>query len=361
MPNVPAVELSTKISAYQAALVVLEKDPAKRALLNQLAPSEYTKNTSPDLSRPSAIMQLKNLHESEATLDFYRIHKTWRKALLSKQIIGVVQHVRSGSSTNGMLARIASDAANSLWSERLVSHLPPSESAPSVVRLFAGSSRMDWLRRIVWCGRLKRAIALPDRSTENRSLNPITQNLPKDWQALAQSTLQQFESTSTSKSSSDGHLGLVTVASLTGTLEPRLRQWTLQHISMELGPKLAYWLRNGKPPWPENQLAMENWIASTAYELWENPPTLVDDVELDSDSDLISPLPEIPQIPTKPFASGKPPLPDLPPEAFEESIEILSLVSDESALFDLDMPDFDELDLENDDSDPSFRLGELNL
>jgi hypothetical protein len=207
MPNVPAVELSTKISAYQAALVVLEKDPAKRALLNQLAPSEYTKNTSPDLSRPSAIMQLKNLHESEATLDFNRIHKTWRKALLSKQIIGVVQHVRSGSSTNGMLARIASDAANSLWSERLVSHLPPSESAPSVVRLFAGSSRMDWLRRIVWCGRLKRAIALPDRSTENRSLNPITQNLPKDWQALAQSTLQQFESTSTSKSSSDSGNG----------------------------------------------------------------------------------------------------------------------------------------------------------
>ena len=108
---------------------------------------------------------------------------------------------------------------------------------------------------------------------------------------------------------------------------------------------------------------MENWIASTAYELWENPPTLVNDVELDSDSDsdLISLLPDIPQIPTKPFASGKPPLPDLPPEVFEESIEILSLVSDESALFDLDMPDFDDLDLENDDSDPSFRLGDLNL
>ena len=260
-----------------------------------------------------------------------------------------------------MLARIASDAANSLWSERLVSHLPPSESASSVVRLFAGPSRMDWLRRIVWCGRLKRAIALADRSTENRSLKPITQNLPKDWQALAQSTLQQFDSTSTSKSRSDGHLGLVTVASLTGALEPRLRQWTLQHISMELGPKLAYWLRNGKPPWPENHLAMENWIASTAYELWENPPTLVDDVELDSDSDLISLLPDIPQIEPKPFASGKPPLPDLPQEVFEESIEILSLVSDESALFDLDMPDFDEIDLETDDSDPSFRLGDLNL
>lgn len=363
MPNVPAVELSTKISAYQAALVVLEKDPEKRALLNQLAPSEYTKNDSADLSRPSAIMQLKNLHESEATLDFNRIHKTWRKALLSKQITGVLQQVRNGSSTNGMLARIASDSANSLWSERLVSHLAPSESASSVVRLFAGSSRMDWLRRIVWCGRLKRAIALPDRSTENRSLKPINQNLPKEWQALAQSTLQQFESTSTSKSSSDGYLGLVTVASLTGALEPRLRQWTLQHISMELGPKLAYWLRNGKPPWPENHLAMENWIASTAYELWENPPTLVDDVELDSDSDsdLISLLPDIPQIEPKPFASGKPPLPDLPPEVFEESIEILSLVSDESALFDLDMPDFDDLDLENDDSDPSYRLGDLNL
>ena len=59
--------------------------------------------------------------------------------------------------------------------------------------------------------------------------------------------------------------------------------------------------------------------------------------------------------------SVKPPLPDLPQEVFEESIEILSLVSDESALFDLDMPDFDEIDLETDDSDPSFRLGDLNL
>jgi hypothetical protein len=98
---------------------------------------------------------------------------------------------------------------------------------------------------------------------------------------------------------------------------------------------------------------MENWIASTAYSLWENPPTLADDSVLEPDPDT--------QVPSNPLFPGMPPVPKLPQDLFEESIEILSLVSDESALFDLDMPDFDELDLETDDSDPSFRLGDLNL
>lgn len=341
---------------------MLEKDPARRALLNQMAPSEYKKNASLDISRPAAIMELKNLHEAESILDFNRIHKTWRKALLSKQITGVIRHVRSGSSADGMLARVASDAADSLWSERLVSHLPPSESASPVMRLFAGTSRIDWLRRVVWCGRLKRVLALSDGVPKKGPIQSLTKNLPSDWPAFAQSTIQQHQSTATIKARSDGHLGLVTLASLAGGVEPRLRQWLLQHVSMELGPKLAPWLRNGKPPWPEAQLAMENWIAKMALDLSENPPNLSTADDLESDSDLLLQIPEPPQVPSKPASSvAQPRLPDPPLEIIEESIEILSLVSDESALFDLDMPDLDELDLETDESDPSFRLGDLNL
>jgi hypothetical protein len=353
MPNVPAEELSTKFSGYQAALVVLEKDPARRAILNQLAPAEYTKNASSDLSRSSAIMELKNLHESEATPDFSRVHNTWRKALLSKQITGVAKQVRNGSPTNGMLAQIASDAANALWSERLVSHLPSNKFSPPVINLFEGASRIDWLRRIVWCGRLKLALAGSGEVSGKGSLKSFTKNVPKDWPKLAESTIHQFQATSSAKANCNSHLGLVTVGSLAGGLEPRLRQWLMQHLSMEFGPKLSPWLRIGKPPWPEPQLAMENWIASTAYSLWENPPTLADDSVLEPDPDT--------QVPSNPLFPGMPPVPKLPQDLFEESIEILSLVSDESALFDLDMPDFDELDLETDDSDPSFRLGDLNL
>ncbi len=334
MPNSIGQEPCAKASAFDVSLRLLETDPARQAQLRDLAPADCRLFQGTNLDRRAAFMVLSGWHAACAGPDLGRVQPTWRKALLSKQIQGVAQHLNATSRPIGSLSAMASDAAMQLWCERLVGCPEPSAADAWVVRLFSDSGGIGWYRRIVWCGRLRRALGSSAAKRGDGPLASILSDLPESWPGLAQANMP-VEGSGSVKRSSDGRLGLVTVATLAGRLEARRRQWVLQHLSMQLGPQLAGWLRIGKPPWPADRLAMEDWIAATAMALSE-------------------------PIANTPEAGLKPDL-GLNSELVEESVEILSLVSDQSALFDLETPDLDDLDGLLDESKSSFRLGDLNL
>ena len=341
------------MEAFEAALLLFEKDPSRRASIRAAAPVEFHEIAPQPLSRPEALLELKNNHESQAFPSPPRVHSSWRKALLAKQPTSVVKGLTQlRPATHGTLVDLAMDAAQVLTYERLVGDVPPIVDDLPILRLFQGEVRQQWLRRIVWAGRLKRALG---SSGPQGPFESLFQNQPTQWPALAASTLARFFSGLPSKAKSDGHLGLVTVASLTSRLEPRRRQWVLQHLSMEFGPLLATWLRIGKPPWPDDQLALENWIA-------EQATMLADGVQVtDSEEVHVSLPPEPPAVATRPAEI------DIP----DESVELLQTISTDSALFDIDIPGLDELDIDEDndesddddqdEDDSSFRLGDLTL
>jgi hypothetical protein len=209
-----------------------------------------------------------------------------------------------------------------------------------VVRLFKGDDRQMWLRRIVWAGRLKRAMGSHGQKVVDESL---FQGQPGEWSGLAATTLARFYSAFPKRARSDGHLGLVTVASLASRLDLRRLQWVLQHLSMEFGPLLAAWLRLGKPPLPDEQIALENWIADQACRLASG----LQSHELKDIGDSSKLFARVPD--------AQPP----EPEPQEESVELLQTISNDSALFDLEIPGLDDLEVDEDDS--SFRLGDLSL
>lgn len=332
--NSPAKRL-----AFEAALTLLEKTPERREAIRASAPREFHTPAVVSFSRPEALLALKNGLEAQAFASDRRVHKSWQKALLSRQPASVVALLGGQSAAKkGLLAEIATDAACSLTFERLVGDLEPVSDDPSVVRFFQGESRPVWLRRVVWAGRLKRALA---NTHEQSPLKSFFIGLPETWPGLAAVTLARFASGMPKRARSDGHFGLTTVGSLAGLVDLRRRQWLLQHFSMELGPLLATWLRIGKSPWPEDQMAMEAWIARQALLLANEMGGSTDGVALEG---------------IAPDALQNEPA-DLQEEG-AESVELIELVAGDSALFDLDMTDFDEA---TSGEDSSFRLGDLDL
>jgi len=339
-PTASIFPRSSKIEAFEAALVLLEKDPAKRELIRAAAPGEARKPAGTFANRAQALLWLVNSHQAQTSPAPIRVHEKWRKALLAKQPASVLASMATpGEPEAGSLAAIALDAAQSLTFERLVGDLPPTPEDPAVLRFFQGDSRQQWLRRVVWAGRLKRALGTIGHKNK---LGNLFVHQPDEWSSMAASTMARFFTGLPAKAKSDAHLGLVTVASLASRLDLRRRQWLLQHLSMQLGPLLATWLRIGKPPWPEEQIVMEAWIAAMACELADgNEPAQVQ-VE--------------PAVPQQPMPT---PVPVVELEVMEESVELLQTISNDSALFDLDMPGLDELEFEEDDS--SFHIGDLKL
>lgn len=332
---------SSKIEAFNAALILFEKDPARREAVRAAAPAEFRQAPATPLSRAQALLALKNNHESQAGPAHTRIHPSWRKALLAKQTASVARAVASPmKAPSGSIAEIARDAAQVLTFERLVGDLAPTDGDEPVLRLFQGDDRQLWLRRIVWAGRLKRAIG---SSGQNTAFQDLFRDHPAEWAGLAASTLARFYSGLASKARSNGHLGLVTVASLASRLDLRRRQWVLQHLSMEFGPLLATWLRLGKPPWPDEQIALENWIADQACQLAGG--LQLDESEVLEEREVAPPV----------VVAARP----AEPEPVDESVELLQTISNDSALFDLEIPGLDELELDEDES--SFHLGDLNL
>jgi hypothetical protein len=134
------------------------------------------------------------------------------------------------------------------------------------VRVVEGESRIKWLRRLVWCGRIKLCVA--GRSEGMFQIDPtIFESIPTSWAEPALHSIETYRKTAKSRKNSLARLGLVTLASLSGEVDHRRQQWLLQHFAMELGMALAPWLRIGKPPLPADQLDMERWILSSALKL----------------------------------------------------------------------------------------------
>lgn len=332
-----------KREAFEAALVLLERAADRRAAIRAAAPAEFQFQATVPLIRPEALLALKNGLEAQAKVSHIRVHPSWRKALIARQPAGVVASLGSESSKNkGILTSIAHDSAHVLTFERLVGDSDPVNDDPAVVRLFKGEDRRAWLERIVWAGRLKRALA---NSQEQSPLKAFFNDLPETWPSLASGTLARFFGGMPKRVRSDGHLGLTTIGSLAGRIEPRRRQWILQHFPMDLGPLLATWLRIGKPPWPDEQIAVEEWIAGQALLLAEGLTEPAADEVIES--------PNAAQI-----KSDTAPPPLTSHEEPQDSVELVELIAGDSALFDLDLPDFDEQDS---GEDSSFRLGDLNL
>ncbi|MFM1802056.1 MAG: hypothetical protein RJA81_1408 [Planctomycetota bacterium] len=209
---------------------------------------------------------LRVLHSQQMVPNPNRIHPSWQAALKAKlpdHIRHFLHHLQSDQKTSGVLGAILDDCTNSLWSERLVGDLEPVSDEILPLQMLRGESRIQWYRHIIWCGKLKRALA-GENSQNSRDRILGEREIPAEIHDAASESLAQFQKLTKVRLSSDAALGLVTLASLCHEVDHRRRQWVLQHFAMNLGMTLAPWLRIGKPALPERFLVMERWIAEQA-------------------------------------------------------------------------------------------------
>lgn len=265
---------SAKQRAWTVTLDLIAASDEGRTRLAAFSPAEY-RETFARQDRwpidPDVVEKLLALNQQQSVLNRGRIHPSWFAALRSKLPPQTRHFMRTSSAehgTTGLLHAIMADSVDSLWAERLVGDLEPQQKDSTIVRLLAGDSRIMWIRRLVWCGRLKRIIAgCPGRPSESQLSAGLVANLPADWQTLALGSVNTYEKNAKSRKNSRARLGLVTMASLTGSVDHRRRQWMLQHFGMDLGVTLAPWMRIGKPPLPQELLDLESWILGHALKL----------------------------------------------------------------------------------------------
>lgn len=259
-----------RVAGWQAAVSLLAKSAEMQSRLVAFSPVEL-KNTwqnsgvKPEANSP--LEELKILHLSQARPNRARVHSSWFRALEMKQVTPVRRALRRADEAGpGSLKRMMIEAAKCLSHERLVGDVEPGRNDSAVIRLLAGDRPMAWLRRLAWCGRLRRWVA--------GEANCIMQlpvyfncNLSPDWPAMAREGLVELAGANKGVPPRCSKTGLITVGSLAAGLDSRRRQWLLQHLPMATGPLVAPFMRIGKPPMDFNRIVFEVWLAEAALQI----------------------------------------------------------------------------------------------
>lgn len=266
------INADARVAAWWLGVSLLGRSAEMQSRLVAFSPAELKEQFENAMGMPAQELPreaLAALHRAQARFDGRRVHASWVKALEQKQITPVRRAIRrSADGNSASLTRMMHEVASGLYAERLVGDAVPAGHDAAVVRLFSGERPMRWLRRLAWAGRLRRWVA-----GEANCISGLAEfaecQLPKEWPELAKRGMDQLTQANKGKPWRRSKLAIVTLGSLAGQVDSRRRQWLLQHLPMSAGALMSPFLRVGKPALNENEMEFETWLAEAAITIEE--------------------------------------------------------------------------------------------